>query len=198
MADTTQTNKAPRDKVTKRVFIDGDGKEFPRASADTVAAKIYWLDEGKPVHETSLERESFNDGVFNAGGWFGIMTSVTNAAGGAEDLDDAIEKAEARLESLTRGNWSAERETGPRSGDLVEAIARHHAQKGKELDSAWRERMAEKFNSKELDAKVYEKDPTIRVYLLAIRKERADARYAAAAAKAKEATGSSLADDLVD
>lgn len=194
MAETNSAPaKEPRQRVTKRFFIGDDGKPSARALPDTQALRIEWQENG---HVTNFDMTALSDEVTCAAAAFGVMTSATNAAGGAEDVDEAIDRCEDRLKTLLAGAWAAERETGPRVGDLVEAIARYQKSKGKTLADGWQERMAEQFSAKQLDAKAYEKDPAVRVHLLAIKKERADERYAKAAQAAEEATTASIADDL--
>lgn len=128
---TGSASPSKRAEKTKRYFLDAEGEASPRASLKSVAGRIVFVGRESEPLEFSVD-ELTND-VKNAAALFGIMTSVTNTVGRADmTLDDMIEAAEARLKSIVEdGRWSAERESGPRTNDLIEAASRWYAEKGK-------------------------------------------------------------------
>ncbi len=118
MAEATRTAK------TERRFFNAKGEESARAGEDTVRATITFLGEGGGVLE--LKREDFQDGVFNAAAWFGFVTSITNAAGGNNAALSPFERAAERLSTLEGedGEWQGERDGGPQTGLVLEAVSR--------------------------------------------------------------------------
>ena len=109
---------------TERRFIDAKGEATARASAETAAAAIKFL--GEEGGELKFSKENFNEGVWNAAAYFGLVTSITNAAGGKHATLSPFERAADRLEGLSGadGEWQGEREGGPQTGIILEALER--------------------------------------------------------------------------
>lgn len=127
---TGSASTSKRAEKTKRYFLDSKGEASPRASLQSVAGKIVFV--GRESEPLTFAISDLTEDVKNAAALFGIMTSVTNTVGRADmTLDDMIEAAEARLKSIVEdGRWSAERESGPRTNDLIEAARRWYDAKG--------------------------------------------------------------------
>jgi hypothetical protein len=124
-----------------RRFRSADGTITPRSTLEVEAVIFEFPNGHKMVMELS---ELFPDGhlpepsVGRAAVGAGINTSVGNVCGGIADIDEAIDAAESRWSVLTDGQWTAERKTGPRIGDLVDAWAKFRADRGADGSEAWK------------------------------------------------------------
>ena len=163
-------SRGKREKAD-RIFLDSNGKEFPRTFEGVQAVEFRF----KNGHKLHMPLDSLPEGILRAAAAFGINTSVGNTFGAIEDLEDALEAAESRWEQLCRGVWSAERSTGPRTGDLLEALCRALAGIGKRVTEADREGLEKQLEDAAF-AKSVGSDPQVAVHLAAIRKERAEER----------------------
>ena len=105
------------------------------------------------------------------------------------DIAKAIDNVQAVLDELLLGNWSAEREAGPRLKDLYEAVRRVITATGKptptdeQLDAKYKTHVEAKKNRENAKA-----TPQIQAQLAIIEKEKADARVAEKVAAAAAAT----------
>lgn len=191
--------KARADK-TIRQFRNAEGDFSPRARLDSEEVHVSFLENGTSVHTLVCRYKDLSPEVARAAALYGVMTSVTNTIG-AKGLttQDMIETAEARLETILNGAWSAERQVGARTSDFVEALQRVFTADGKPLSedqiAAVKKRLAD-----ETEGPTYRErlnsNPKVAAALAAIRSERAAARSAEAQAKAAAATDTSI-NDLV-
>lgn len=178
----------------ERTFLDKEGNSHGRSFEAVHAVKFVFLETD---HELVMGLDELPEGVLRAAAAFGINTSVGNTFGAISDPDDAIEAAEERWETLKSGRWSAERETGPRTSDLIEAVCRAREERGQPVADDFRDNLRAKFADPAY-VKAVEGDPRIAVHVAAIRKERAEDRARKAqerAAAAGDAGGA--ADELL-
>lgn len=188
MAVTDTTEEAGRNKKSRRWFVNEAGDRSPRVSTESTGFVIEILDEAGEVAETlRADLGQFQKGVRNAAALFGLVTSITNTFGSSKlSLDDAIEAAQGRLETLQEGTWSSDRQAGPRTSDIVEAYIAYR--KANDRDTP-----AEKVASFRADIEsgkvkvpdLLKDNPGLNAEYLAIKSRRAAER----AAKAREAAG---------
>lgn len=183
MADTTVVRKPKGEKV-ERQFYDQAGEVTSRVGPESVGVKLLFLENGQTL---DMSFESLKPEIARAAALFGVMTSVTNTFGGMVDPGEMFEAAESRWETLVAGSWSSERQSGPRIGDLVEAVMRLRKEKGASATDSDREDVKARIISGELNAKGLLATPAVAAHFHAIKRERADARAQEAAAKAGEA-----------
>ena len=175
------TNGTPKERgKTERRFYNANGDESARAQHDTERMTVTFLgdeDEGAVLEMpmSQLKRE-----VMQAAAGFGIMTSVTNAAGGSNPNASPYERASDRWATLVEGQWTGERESGPRIGDIVTAAASLGYDE---------ETVRAKLVSNELSATQLMKNAAIEAAVLKIRAARAADRQRSAEAKAGAAKG---------
>jgi hypothetical protein len=165
---------------TERRFYNAEGKESARAQPDTIRAVITFLGDDGGVIEA--KQEDFNDGVRNAGWWFGWSTSVTNAAGGTNPNATPYERALDRSETLSGedGEWQGEREGGPQIGLIVEAAV------SLGYDEA---QVRNKFKSGEITAAQLLKNAAIEAKVLELKEAKLAQRRKSAMANASAAAG---------
>lgn len=183
-----------RAEKTKRLFLTASGEATPRAGLESVAGKIIFV--GAEDSPLTFKYDDLSPEVARAAALFGIMTSVTNTVGRADmSLADMYEAAEARLAAIVdEGRWSAERESGPRTNDLIEAARRWYAERNKpftdEMAAAMQAKLADEKSGPDYRTQLQR---NVAVHFAAIKAERAAER----AAKAKERTPDSEVDDLI-
>jgi hypothetical protein len=180
-----------RAEKTKRFFLDASGETSPRARLDSVAGRVTFVASGEIL---DFNWDDLTPEVQRAAGLFGIMTSVTNTVGRAGMTDeDMFTAASDRLGTILDGEWSAERQSGPRTSDLIEAAGRAFAERGMtfsdEKAAEIREKLADEKTGAEYRAQMLSKT-AIKAHFEAIKAERAAQR----AAKAKTA----VTDDDLD
>lgn len=192
MVDATSVEATrTRREVSKRSFRSADGTYTSRANTSSVGFRIEFVENGHVI-EHSLS--DFPEGVRNAAAAFGLVTSITNTFGGVKGpVEDAIEAAEDRLAVFLEGDWSAERQTGPRSSQLVEAFKALRDDHGLETTDDRIAKFVEDLKNEEY-AKTIMKDVQFAAKLQAIRAKAAAERAAKLAAKAESAEGSTLLD----
>lgn len=180
----------------KRSFRSADGEITSRSTLD-VEAVIFEFPNG---HKFTMElSDLFPDSqlpppsVGRAAAGAGINTSVGNVFGGITDTEEAIEAAESRWETLTAGAWSAERKTGPRTSDLVEAWAAFRLKNGAPDSPEWRAMAKSKLLNKEKTAKDLLVMPGLKAEYDAIK-----ARRAAERAEKSRAAASAAPQDFGD
>lgn len=192
-ATTTATRTRP--EVTKRSFSLPDGSYVGRSSTRADGFRIELIESGQ-VFEHKLKE--FSPEVIHAAALFGIVTSVTNAIGGKGlSVEERGELLENRLATFLEGEWASERESGPRSSQLLEAIVQVRADNGKDSSQEWRDAMSIKLKDDQETRNGYMNNPLVRAALEKIKADAAAKRAAAAAAKAGESKGD-LADILAD
>lgn len=198
MADTMNAENArPGKKAARcdRIFADHEGNEHSRAFPEVTAVKLrFHATPVSPLRELVMNLDDLPPGVLRAAAAFGVNTSVGNTFGAIPDPSEAYEAACDRWETLVKGEWSADRQTGPRTSDLVEALCRYSVQQGHTVDEAFRTRLKQKCGD-EAQRKAWESNPQIQVHLMALRKERAEENarkaleLASAAGEAQPVTG---------
>lgn len=181
MVDATQVRARKGEKV-ERQFYSADGEAGSRVGLDSVGVKLVFVDTGEVL---DMAYSALSPEVARAAALFGVMTSVTNTFGGMSDAGEMYEAAETRWESLAGGQWSSDRQSGPRVGDLVEAILRLRKERGREPVEGDYEDVKARIVKGELNAKGLLATPEVAAHFHAIKRERADARAKDAAAKAQ-------------
>lgn len=199
---TDEENGAAKTKrtVAKRTFRSQSGEITSRSVPDVEAVIFEFPANGfQMVMEL---KDIFPDGlpppsVGRAAAAAGVNTSVGNVFGGIFDTEEAIEAAESRWATLQEGSWSAERKTGPRTSDLVEAWAAFRVKRGAPDNKEWRERAKAQILSGAKTSKELLSMSGLKAEYDAIRAkraaERAEKSRAAASADTQESTG-----DLLD
>jgi hypothetical protein len=171
MADTS--NEVATQKKARNVdnfYVAADGSRASRPQPDVVAFGKKFLGNG---HEIIKKLSDFPDAVLSQAAAFGLQQVVQNAYGAATDDDERVELAEARLETLEGGSWAADRQTGPRSSDLVDAWCQAREESGKAVNDVWRDAARQKLESGEVTAKDLQANPRIKAKLDAIKAQRA-------------------------
>ena len=191
---TDVTATRTRAEKTKRFFLDESGEASPRAGLTSTAGRIVFVETGDTLE---FAYEELTPEIRRAAALFGIMTSVTNTVGRADmTVDEMVDAATARLEAIVQdGRWSAERQSGPRTGDLVEAAARWYAERNKEFSAETRAAISQKL-ADENEGDAYRKkllaNESFAAHFAAIKAERAAERASKAKAKL---SGASTADE---
>lgn len=174
-----------RAAVSKRSFLNAEGEYTPRVSTDSLGFKIELVETG---HTVEHKLADFSTEVLNAAALFGLVTSVTNTFGGLKDPNEMAEAMGDRLAALLEGEWSSERETGPRTSDILDAYIAFRAKHGKDTSEDNKEKFLNSLKSKATTVKdllASETGLAAEYYAIKARRvaERADK-------KAKEAAGS--------
>ena len=194
MSDTSNEATTPKKARNVEIFyIDSKGARAARPQPDVVSFGKRFIGSGK---ELVQELRDFSQEVLAQAAAFGLQQVTQNAYGAATDDDERMELAEARLETLLSGSWSSERQSGPRSSDLVDAWAQARADGGKDVDEDWKAMARQKLESGEVTAKSLQDNPRIKAKLDAIKAERAIARAKASAESLGKSSGAS--DGLLD
>lgn len=188
MADVTDVKASTRDKVSKRSFVDKDGNWAGRVSVDTVGFKIDILSEdGEVAHTIDKALGDFTEGVLNAAAAFGLVTAITNTFGGIKGpRQEVVDAAEERLAALLEGDWSTDRQSGPRTSHILDAAIAVAADAGKEVTEEWKEKFIARYKSDEEFAKALNKDAVFQAKLTAIKAKAAQERATKAAEAAKD------------
>lgn len=193
MADVAE--KGTRVTKCERVFVDADGKEAARSHPTVVAVRLRFTETGDVL---DMPLADLNPGIINAAAAFGLNTSVGNTFGAISDPGEAFEAAETRWNSLREGHWSAERQSGPRTSDILEAVARYRKENGSDVSDAWREGFKAKLADGQLDTKKLLEQPVLKAHYLAIKRERAEERATKAAAAVGASKPSAEVEALLD
>lgn len=195
MADVAEVAKSSRKEVSRRSFKSNDGNWTSRATPDVVAFKIELIEDGEVAHTIERQLKDFDAGVLRAAAAFGFVTSITNTFGGIKGpVEEIIQAAEDRLAVFDEGDWTGERQGGPRTSHLLEAAIAVRADAGKETSEEWKQKFSANLKADENFAKELQKDPMFAAKLAAIKAKAAAERATAAAEKAKDAGPSSLLD----
>lgn len=191
-AANSEVATSKREKVSQRTFKNKEGEYTSRVGTDSLGFKVELLGSGAVIEK---QLKDFDPGIINAAALFGLVTSITNTFGGISDPDEMAEAMDARLETLLAGEWSAERQTGPRTSDLLEAYVAFRSKNGKDTDDAKRESFLNDLKSGAAKAKdLLNDNPGLAAEFAAIKARRAAER----AAKAAEAAGEQKASALLD
>lgn len=164
-------------------FVLNDGSDVSRSSGEVKSVKFHFpgLDETMLMDLDALSPE-----MIRAAAAFGLSTSVSNTFGAADmDESDAFEAASSRWETLLNGQWSGDRETGPRTSLIIKAARRVQEDAGKTVDPAWEESFKAKLLAGDITLKSLQSRPIFAAAYETIRAEAAEARRKAAAEKAK-------------
>lgn len=169
-----------------RSFIFNDGSEAARSGPGVTAVKLSFPDRD----ETQvMELGSLSEDIIYAAAAFGLATSVTNTFGAADmSVDDAIEAAASRWEVLSGGQWSGERETGMRTGLLLEAAGLLAEKAGKPWGQEQKDAFAAKLLSGERTAKSLQSNAAFAAALEDVKSRKQEERRKRAAEKAGEST----------
>lgn len=184
MTDVQESKSTAKSRNVENFYIAADGSRAARPQADVVAFGKKFLANG---HEIVKKLHDFPEAILSQAAAFGLQQVIQNAYGAAADDDERIELAEARLETLEGGSWAADRQTGPRSSDLLDAWAAARAEAGATADDAWKDMARAKLESGEVTAKDLQANARIKAKLDAIKAARAVER----AKKSAEAIGDS-------
>jgi hypothetical protein len=178
-----------RASKTQRLFYNKDGVESNRVGLDSVAWKLIYVPTGD---HWSGKLDDLADEVRNAAALFGLITNITNAIGSSKLTDaECIESVEGRLEALTEGRWTMERETGPRTSDLVAAMRALAAEQGREFTEEQATALGNKFADEAngpAERKKYMGNPQFKAHFDAIKLQRAQDRLKKSQEAAKSAT----------
>lgn len=185
-----------RAEKTVRSFLNADGESSPRARLDSVKGRVQFTGTSEVL---DFNYDDLSPEVARAAALFGIMTSVTNTVGKAGmTTDEMVEAAQARLDTILEGSWSAERQSGPRTNDLLEAATRYYAALNRPFSDEDKtelgRRLADEDSGDGLKKKLLAVD-AFKAHYEAIKAERA-AQRAAKAKAAAEATQEEAADLL--
>lgn len=167
----------PRSSKTERRFYNAKGDETARAGGDIVKAKVTFTETGE---EIEMDFTQLSPEMVTAAAAFGIMTSVTNAAGGSNPNATPFERALDRWETIAGGEWQGEREGGPQIGLIVEAAV------ALGYDEA---AVRAKFKSGEITAAQLMKNAAIEAKVLELKEAKMALRRKDAQAKAGAAAG---------
>lgn len=194
--DDDETPAGKRAVRCKRTFRSADGEITSRSSLDVEAVIFEFPNGYKFTMELS---DLFPEGlpppsVGRAAAAAGVNTSVGNVFGGITDAEEAIEAAESRWQTLTDGAWSAERKTGPRTSDLIEAWAAFRVKNGAPDSPEWRAMAKDKILKREKTSKDLLVMPGLKAEYDAIRAKRAADR----AEKSRAAAASGAPQDFGD
>lgn len=188
MATDSETTTTKRAAVSKRTFVNAAGEYTGRVDTTSVGFKVELLGNGA-VLERKLS--DYPQEVINAAALFGLVTSLTNTFGGMSDPDEMADAMTQRDETFQGGEWSSERQTGPRTSDLLDAVVAFRAKNGKETTEEWKQGLAAKLAAKETTSKDILAEPAVNAEYLAIKAKRAAERSAAATAAVSGTTTSS-------
>jgi hypothetical protein len=178
-------NTRTRSEVTKRSFLNEGGEYTGRATSKVKGFRIELVESGQ-VFEHALA--DFDSGVLAAAAAFGLVTSITNTVGGKSlSAEERVDLIQDRIETLLEGEWSAERQSGPRSSQLLEALVRVRADSGKETTQEWKDKMALVLRDSPEKAKEYMANPLVAAALADIKAKAALERAKQLAAKSKAA-----------
>lgn len=195
MADVTEVAGSKRKEVSRRSFKSKDGSYSSRATPDVVGFKIELIEDGEVAHTIERDLAGFDPGVLRAAAAFGFVTSITNTFGGIKGpFEEIIQAAEDRLAVFDEGDWTGERQGGPRTSHLLEAAIAVRADAGKETSDEWKSKFQAQLKADENFARDLQKDPIFAAKLAAIKAKAAAERASKLADAAKEAGPSSLLD----
>jgi len=186
-----QTEAPKKARNVQNFYVAADGTRSPSPQPDCVAIGKLFLESKQ---EIKYNLDDLPDSSKIQAMAFGLQQVGQNAYGAAASEAERIEMFEARMEAIFGGNWSSDRQVGPRDSDLLEAFAQATADAGKAVDQDWRDRAAAKLKSGEISKKTLSERPAVRAKLEAIRAKRAAERAAQAQAELKGAAKDDLSD----
>ena len=174
-----------RAEVSKRYFRLSDGTYVSRANNDVVGFRFDVLDETGEVFESFEGNfDDYNESVIRAAAMWGMMTSAGNTTGGKSlTPQERAELVADRLGLFADGEWTGERQSGPRSSQLLEAIIAVRAAGGAETTEEQKATLATKLQDEE-EKKKWMANGKVAAALAQIKAEAAMERAKKAAAKA--------------
>jgi hypothetical protein len=192
MTDTSnEVASAKKARLVENFYIGKDGQRQARPMLDVVSFGKKFLSNG---HEIVKHLSDFSNETLAQAAAFGLQQVGQNAYGGVTDDDEKIEALEARWDNIQAGQWSADRQVGPRSNDLVEAFAQVKIDEGKNVTDEWKDVVRQKLESGELQAKDLAANPRVKAKIDAIKAARAAERAKKSAAAAGSASDDTLPD----
>lgn len=200
MADVDNTlDDGSRNKKSRRLFIQADGTKTPRAGLKTVGFSIEVLEDGEVLDTIEHLLSDFNTEVLNAAAAFGLVTSITNTFGSSKiSSDEAVEAARARVETFLDGEWSADRQAGVRTSDILEAFVAMRSAAGRSTSDERKADFVAQIKAGEIKVPdLLKSEPLLKAEYDAIKAKRAAERAAASKARASGASQapSTLLDD---
>lgn len=175
MAEVAEVSvKTTKPRQVENIYIDSKGNRAARPQPDVVAIGKKFLETGYEVIKqlSTLSNESLSQAAA-----FGLQQVAQNAYGAATSEDERISMCEDRWDSIWNGNWSSERQVGPRTADLVEAFALAKADKdGEPVTDEWKASIQAKLDSGEITTKSLSDNPLIKAKHDAIKAARAAER----------------------
>ena len=181
MAEAAE-NTRTRAEVTKRSFKNEAGEYTGRASTGTTGFRIELVESGDAFEHLLSE---FSPGVISAAAAFGLVTSITNTVGGKSlSAEERKELMQDRIDTLLDGEWSAERQSGPRSSQLLEAWVRVRTEAGKESTQEWKDKVSLELRDNPEKQKALLANPQVAAAYAAIKAEASIARAKRLAEKA--------------
>lgn len=184
MANGTEET-ATKPRKVDRLFVSKDGKRHNRVLPDTTTVIHKFLESG---YELEMGLAKLADAQRVQGLAFGVSQVVGNAYGGIKTEEDAILAAEARWDTLTKGGWSIERQTGPQTSDVLEAYCAAMAAAGQPISDDKKAEIGAKLVSEELKSKDLLNNDKIAAAYHKIKHDRALARMQKFEAAAKSST----------
>ena len=193
MAMDNEVTGRTRAAVSKRTFKNEAGEYTPRVNTDSNGFRVELVETGH-ISEKSLS--DFPQEIINAAALFGLVTSITNTFGGLKDADEMAEAMDSRIELLMSGEWSGDRETGPRTSDILEAYVAFRAKHGKETSQENQDKFLNNLKTKAVVLKdLLASETGLAAEYYAIKARRVAER---AKLKAAEAEGSQADSSLLD
>lgn len=189
MTDATDVTAKGKASKCERTFGFKDGSKAARTNVGVDSVHFRFPENGTTL---DMNLDELSDDIIRAAAAFGVNTSVGNSFGALSDPVEALRVAEERWETLKTGIWASERQTGPGTSDILEALIRMAADGGKIVDEAGRERLRHKIAAAGESVKTWTADAQLNAHVLAIRQERAERKAEEAAEKAKSAPKSTL------
>ncbi len=185
ISETSEDNgKATSGRSVSNLYIDKAGKSYSRPPVDVVKIVKVFKESG---HKEEITLGDLTNEMLLQAAAFGLHQVGQNAYGAAEDEDEKIEKLGKRWENILAGQWASDRESGPRTSDLLNAFIRGYtAKNGGAPSDEWIETKRAQIQDPAV-AKELQKRPAIKAQLDAIKAERAAERAKASAASADKA-----------
>ncbi len=174
ISETSEDNgKATSGRSVENLYVGKDGKSYSRPPADVVKIVKHFKGSG---HREELTLANLTNEMLLQCAAFGLHQVGQNAYGAAEDEDEKIEKLGKRWENILAGSWASDRESGPRTSDLLNAFIRGYtAKNGSAPSDDWVETKRTQLQDPAV-AKEVQKRPGVKAQLDAIKAERAAER----------------------
>jgi len=184
----TVASTRTRAEVSKRSYFNSEGDYSARASTATAGFRIEVINPAGENYVREHDLSEFTPEVLKAAAAYGIVTSATNTFGGKDlSFDERVALLDDRLDTFLKDeDWSAERQSGPRSSQLIEALVAVRAKANRETPQEWIDAKIAELKATPEKAKEYMANPHVAAELSRIKAEAAIARAAKLEAKAGE------------